>query len=111
MVSEESEYMHQVRFVAWFRNRHPSLIIFHIPNGGGRSKAEGARMKNMGVLAGVPDLFIPALKLFIEMKTESGGKTSDSQLKVMKWLEQSGYECHVCNGFESAKKLIAMALD
>ena len=49
---------------------HESLRhVFHIPNGGSRSKRvtregktfspEGARLKRLGVLKGVPDLFWP----------------------------------------------------
>lgn len=33
-------------------------ICWHTPNGGGRSKAEAGILKAMGVLAGVPDLFV-----------------------------------------------------
>lgn len=102
----ESEYMQQVRFVAWFRFRYPEEIIFHIPNGGGRSKVEGAKLKNMGVLAGVPDLFIPSRRLFIEMKREKGEKASAEQVAIMDKLRGYGFLCHVCNGFEAAKEVI-----
>lgn len=33
-------------------------IVWHTPNGGGRSKAEAGILKAMGVLAGMPDLFV-----------------------------------------------------
>lgn len=33
-------------------------ICWHTPNGGGRSKAEAGILKAMGVLAGMPDLFV-----------------------------------------------------
>lgn len=33
-------------------------ITWHTPNGGGRSKAEAGILKAMGVLAGMPDLFV-----------------------------------------------------
>lgn len=33
--------------------------LIHVPNGGGRSKAEGGILKAMGVKAGVPDLLLP----------------------------------------------------
>ncbi len=39
----------------WIRLVAPDLIAFHVPNGGFRTKAEAARMKWVGVLAGVPD--------------------------------------------------------
>ena len=34
------------------------FIWFHVPNGGGRSKAEGGVLKALGALAGVPDILI-----------------------------------------------------
>jgi hypothetical protein len=33
-------------------------IVWHTPNGGGRSKAEAGILNAMGVLAGMPDLFV-----------------------------------------------------
>lgn len=33
-------------------------LVFHVPNGAGRSKAEAGILKAMGVLAGVPDLLV-----------------------------------------------------
>lgn len=33
-------------------------LCFHVPNGGGRSKAEAGILKAMGVVAGMPDLFV-----------------------------------------------------
>lgn len=33
-------------------------LVWHTPNGGGRSKAEAGILKAMGVLAGMPDLLI-----------------------------------------------------
>lgn len=36
----------------------PPWFCAHIPNGGGRSKAEAGILKAMGVLAGMPDLLI-----------------------------------------------------
>lgn len=45
--------------VAYLRDALPSpWIVFHVPNGGGRSKAEAGILKAMGVLAGMPDLFV-----------------------------------------------------
>lgn len=45
-------------------------VWFHVPNGGGRSKAEAGVLKAMGVKAGVPDIYIlhEGRSLFIELK-------------------------------------------
>jgi len=109
-VKEESEYMIQVRFVAWVRHNHPEHMIFHVANGGGRTKAEGAKLKNMGVLPGVPDLFIPSLKLFIEMKN-SQGTPSAAQWKIMEQLGEYGYTVAVCNSLANAQTVFDNALE
>ena len=54
-----SEHLEQVCLVSWFRKTYPSVRIFAIPNGGGRSMAQGASLKAEGVTAGLPDLQIP----------------------------------------------------
>ena len=44
-----TEHEVQREFVKWFRQTLPTIRIFAIPNGGGRSKAQGARLKVEGV--------------------------------------------------------------
>jgi len=102
----ESEYMQQVRLVAWFRANYRDEVIFAIPNGGHRSKSQGLKLKNEGVLPGVPDLFIPGRRLFIEMKTEDGGTVSPAQKAMIQKLRDLGYRVEVCPGFESAKAVL-----
>jgi hypothetical protein len=77
-------------------------MIFAIPNGGARNKATGGILKAEGVLAGVPDLFVPAWRLFIEMKRRKNGRVSDEQKHVMEKLKEAGYSCIVCHGAEDA---------
>lgn len=49
----------QRQLVEYLRTALPKpWIVFHIPNGGGRSKAEAGILKAMGVLAGMPDLLV-----------------------------------------------------
>jgi len=36
----------------------PGLFAFHCPNGGYRTRLEGAVLKGMGVVAGVPDIIL-----------------------------------------------------
>lgn len=38
--------------------RHEKFMAFHVPNGGGRSAAEGRIFKKMGVMAGVADIVV-----------------------------------------------------
>lgn len=52
----------------------PGVVWWHTPNGGKRSKASAARLKKMGVRAGVPDfIFIdkPGVS-FLELKSSVG---------------------------------------
>ena len=67
----------------------------HSPNGGKRSKREGAVFRAMGVRAGFPDLIYPApiggyAGVAFELKTASG-RLSDEQRDWLGWLASQGY--------------------
>lgn len=55
-------------------------------------------MKLEGVSAGVPDLFIPAWRLWIEMKREKGGRASAEQNDWLQYLTDVGDTAIVCAG-------------
>ena len=97
-----NEDREQMLFIQWFKRHNEGILIFHIPNGGKRSPAEGAKFKAMGVVAGVPDLFIPSLSLWIEMKKEIGGIVSKEQKAVHKHLESLGHTVIIGNGYLDA---------
>lgn len=97
-----SEDREQMLFVQWFKRNHIGEMIFHIPNGGKRMPSEAAKLKAMGVLAGVPDLFIPKYKLFIEMKRIKGGILSDKQKECINYLICADYHVIIATGFEDA---------
>src|SRR5262249_32918380 len=70
----------------------PNLFWFHCPSGaffGG--KRQGAIMKSLGWMAGLPDLFaIHNGRVFaIELKSETG-RVSDAQLECLHRLPQAG---------------------
>ena len=109
-VKKRSEHVEQREFVSWVRKNYPKIKIFAIPNGGPRGIASAARLKAEGVSAGVPDLFIPALELFIEMKA-TGGKTSDFQNSWLDYLEQIGYNCSVCCSKDEAVAVFLRVLN
>ena len=102
-----SEDYEQFMFVTWFRNTYKGIRIFAIPNGGKRSKATAATLKATGVSAGVPDLYIPAWKLWIEMKRTSGGTVSKEQKEWLAYLNEIGDIAVVCKGFEEAKEVVS----
>jgi hypothetical protein len=102
----ESEHLQQVRLVSWFRRQYPDIRIFAIPNGGGRSASQGASLKAEGVTPGVPDLFVPAWSMWVEMKREAGGVVSPVQRDWIAYLEGIGHRVIVGKGFEDAKRQI-----
>ena len=105
-----SESMEQILFVNWMRKNHKEHRIFHIPNGGARGAATAARLKQEGVTKGVPDLFIPSLRLWIEMKTLDGGKVSTEQRDWIAYLQECDYMACVCNGNLNAQSVVEIAL-
>lgn len=109
--SEDNEQIMLMRWAEFLSKRIPELgLLFHIPNGGSRNKAEAAKLKTMGVKPGVPDLFLPVSRggyygLFIEMKYGKN-KPTDNQKIWLSDLDGQGYKAVVCYGFEEAKKAI-----
>jgi hypothetical protein len=70
----------QAAIVEWVRTVAPQLIVFHPANGGFRTKAEAARMKWIGVLAGIPDLVLlgrDGKTWLIEVKADGGTLSAD----------------------------------
>lgn len=86
-----TEHEEQREYVRWFRQTYPEVRIMAIPNGGARSPATAGRLKAEGVSPGVPDLFIPAWGLWVEMKRAKGGKVSPEQKEWHSYLESCGY--------------------
>lgn len=101
-----SEHLEQVRLVSWFRRSYPDVRIFAVPNGGARNASTGAALKAEGQSKGVPDLFIPAWSLWVEMKRAKGGTVSPDQRDWIAYLEGIGHRCIVGRGFDDAKRQI-----
>ena len=91
-------------------------MLFHIPNGGSRDKREAVHLKELGVQAGVPDLFLPVPRnsfhgLFIEMKRNAKtARVSPEQKAWIQALTEQGYRAVVCYGFEQARDAIVKYL-
>jgi hypothetical protein len=102
-----SEHVEQREVVKWFRQTWPGVVIFAIPNGGLRNPAAALRLKVEGVLPGVPDLFVPEWRLWIEMKKAKGGITSKEQREMLLYLRRVGYDAIVCAGADEAKRVIS----
>ena len=105
-----SEDHEQMMFVQWFRRNYPGVLIFAIPNGGARHPAVAMKLRATGVVKGIPDLFVPAWSLWIEMKRQDGGRVSPEQREVMTYLEGIGHCAIVSKGDEDARKQVQQYL-
>ena len=105
-LSDESA--EQIGFVNWFEDRFTGVRIFHIPNGGHRAISVARKLRAEGVRPGVPDLYIPAWKLWIEMKRTKGGSLSPEQRDWIAYLEGIGDTVIVAHG---AREASAKVLD
>lgn len=100
------EHVEQVTFVRWFRATYPGVRIFAIPNGGYRDKRTAEKLKAEGVEPGVPDLYVPAWGLWIEMKRVKGGKVSEEQSDWLDYLQCVGDSVIVGRGWEDASRQV-----
>ena len=101
-----SEHSEQVGFINWFRAKYPQVLIFAIPNGEKRSISVAKRLKMEGVVRGVPDLYVPAWNLWVEMKRVSGGRLSPDQKEMITYLENIGHKVILGKGAGDASKKV-----
>lgn len=88
----------QISVFKWLRKQYPTILALHIPNGGRRNKIEAAKLKRMGTLAGIPDIFVampvhPYAGFFCELKAGKNDLTT-SQKEIHQRLKEIGY--YVC---------------
>lgn len=100
----------QISIVNWFRYVLPhGWNIFAVPNGGSRDKREAAKLKRLGVKAGVWDLLIlgqlngEPWAGWIEVKTATGRLTPE-QKDFRDGLKDKGFPHAVCRSIEDARK-------
>ena len=89
--------------------------LHHIPNGGARDPITAARMRKIGVIRGVPDVFLPVAReinemdwlhgLYIEMKTTTG-RLSDEQTEFQTYAAENDFAFHVCRNWREAADVI-----
>jgi len=101
-----TEHQEQKLFVTWFELQYPKVRLFAIPNGGNRNVITATMLKAEGVRKGVPDIFIPEWRLWLEFKRVKGGKLSAEQQEWIDYLNECGYIAVVVNGFDVAKDYI-----
>ncbi|MGL5064680.1 MAG: VRR-NUC domain-containing protein [Microcoleus sp.] len=116
-VVAETEDYEQIELIKWCA-MHPDprpSSIYAIPNGEKRSPKTGAKLKRLGVKAGIPDLFLSVAAqgfhgLYIEMK-KKGGRISDDQKIQIQILKLEGYRVEVCWSKEEAIAVICDYLE
>ena len=104
-----TEHQEQKNFVKWFELQYPKVKLFAIPNGGNRNVVTATMLKAEGVRKGVPDIFIPEWRLWLEFKRVKGGKVSPEQKDWIDYLNGCGYIAIVVNGFDNAKDYVLRA--
>ena len=106
MEKVKTEHEEQREFVSWFRKTFNTRILA-IPNGGARTIVTASRLKAEGVSPGVPDLFIPAWGLWVEMKRVKNGVITAEQRDWIYYLTDNQYHCIVAKGCDDAIKQIS----
>jgi len=85
-------------------------LVMHFPNEGKRTPSFGRLMKEMGMRAGVSDLFISMARhgyhgAWIELKTKQG-VVSPAQVEFLEDMRQQGYYTVICRSIEDGIKVI-----
>lgn len=112
MARYKEEELIQICYINWFKTNYPELAedIHHFANERKCSVYEGVKLKRMGVLAGVYDIFIaiPRFDLgyggcWIELKTKKG-RLSEKQIAFGIQKNKRGYKAIDVWSLEEAKQ-------
>lgn len=113
-MSEDNEQKSIINWAKWqpWGDGKLNDYLHHSPNGGARNPREGAKFKQMGTLAGFPDLFLFIPQggyhgLFIELKRpktakQKAGEVNTNQQAMINRLNAQGYKAVVCYGANEA---------
>lgn len=116
-----SEDQHQAELWRWFYTEYPEFrigigkcLLFHNFNNPS-NKIQGAKLKSMGLCAGIPDMFLAVPRgefggLYLELKVE-GKKPQKHQKEVMQVLSLAGYSVDWSDNLENSKKIIIKYLE
>ena len=109
----KSEDHMQSMYYQYARNKyHLHGLLFSVPNGGSRNKAEALKMVATGLTAGIPDLLLimptaPHL-IGIELKLPKG-KLSDTQVTIHKRWAEAGIQVEVVRDILHFDKVIKLS--
>ena len=123
-VGREDEF--QMAFARWlsYEPLCKDALWFHVPNGGkrklskvkgGKAPLEAAKLKRMGVMAGVCDLIFMEPRgvfngLVMELKVK-GGKVRDSQRDFLNRARDRGFMCVVVYSMNAAIDVVRWYFD
>lgn len=110
-----TESEEQKQLIQWTRTDPRFQFLFHIPNESVGGQGWLIRNRQLGVKAGVPDLFYPVPMgtyhgLFIEMKARDG-RLRPEQKRWIQTLRQLGYKCVVAYGWEEARRELELYME
>lgn len=108
-ISEEAIHRTVMEWVSLHRSLRG--LVLHFPNEGKRTKRYGKLLNDLGMRAGVSDLFIAMgrqghLGAWIELKS-ADGKVSIAQQKFIDDMIQQNYFAVVCWSVEEAINIIS----
>lgn len=91
------EFGIQVTLASLLRQYYPDVLWFAVPNGGRRKVQDAKRFKDMGVRAGVFDIFVSEVTpiypgFYVEIKAPNGS-LSQAQKDFQAMAEARGYLC------------------
>ena len=95
----------QKSIVDFIRAVAPQCLVFAIPNGGWRTRAEAGIFQATGLVPGVPDLgvLLPGGEIrFIEVKTDKGALNENQRAILARFLEM-GQPYAVCRSIEDVR--------
>ena len=109
-----TEHSIQAAFIQWVRIAEKQderlKLLFHPANGGARSLLTAVKMKQLGVVRGVPDVMLPVAScgfngLAIEFKSGKG-KTSEFQLEYLNLLSRQNWFVVICTDTDAAIRTV-----
>lgn len=109
--SEDTEQIAVIQWAQYSMDHYPELKwLHHCPNGGRRNQREAAKLKQMGVKAGIADLCLPYPKgiycgLYIEMKYGSNRRQQEQRM-FLEDMEAAGHFVATCYSAEEAIRVI-----
>ena len=102
MKIDREEQRIQIAFMSYIAQAGvDGLFAFHVPNGVNSGPVVGAIMKQMGLVAGMPDLFLihKGHSFALEIK-KPGGRLSSSQILTMAELRDAGVNVAAAFGLD-----------